>query len=80
MHYILDIEFPPEKMVNLGLLFRGLARKNPHLPIRVLPMTPQILLDIFHFYQAIRCHYLVCLFICLFSYGKEIKFDANFIC
>lgn len=49
MHYILDIEFPPEKLVHLSLLLKGLARRNPHLPNRALPMTPQILLDIFQF-------------------------------
>ena len=49
MHYFLDVEFPAQQLVHLGLLFKGLARKNPHLPNRALPITPQILLDMFSF-------------------------------
>ena len=29
MHYMLDIEFPPQKLVHLNLLFKGLSRKKP---------------------------------------------------
>ena len=49
MHYMLDIEFPPQKLVHLNLLFKGLSRKNPHLPHKALPMTPQILLEMYSY-------------------------------
>ena len=70
MHYFLDVEFPAQQLVHLGLLFKGLARKNPHLPNRALPITPQILLDIFSFKDTstpndaiIRCAFLYMFFL-----------------
>ena len=46
---MLDIEFPPQKLVHLNLLFKGLSRKKPHLPHKALPMTPQILLEMYSY-------------------------------
>lgn len=49
MHLMLDVKFPSENLVQLNLLYKGMARKNPHLPHKALPVTPQILQDMFRF-------------------------------
>ena len=49
MHYMLDIKFPIDNRVQLDLMLKGMARKSPHLPNRVLPITPQILNDMLKF-------------------------------
>ena len=46
---MLDVEFPSEKMVHLSLVFKGMARRTPHLTNKALPMTPQILSDMYSF-------------------------------
>ena len=47
LHYMLDIKFPLDNKVQLDLMLRGMARKSLHMPKRALPITPQILKDMF---------------------------------
>ena len=49
LHQVLDVKFPQENLYQLNLVFRGLSRRNPHMPNRVLPITPQILEDVFNY-------------------------------
>ena len=42
-------QFPSEKMVHLSLVFKDMARRNPHVTNKALPMTPQILSDVHNF-------------------------------
>ena len=68
MHYFLDVEFPAQQLVHLGLIFKGLARKNPHLPNRALPTFPQILLDMFSFMDTSKTNDAIiwCAFLFMF--------------
>lgn len=45
LHLLAGFEFPSENWFSVKLLYRGLARENPHLPHRALPITPDILLQ-----------------------------------
>lgn len=47
LHLILGFDFPSEDWFSVKLLYRGLARQNPHLPHRSLPITPDILLKMY---------------------------------
>lgn len=49
LHTLLELDYPSAELIHLRLLLRGLARKNPHVPKQALPLTPEILLDIFQF-------------------------------
>ena len=51
MYYMLDVEFPSEKIVHLSQVLKGMARRNPHLTNKALPMTPQILSDMHRFLE-----------------------------
>ena len=46
---MLDIKFPLDNKVQLDLMLRGMARKSLHMPKRALPITPQVLKDMFGF-------------------------------
>ena len=45
LHLLAGFEFPSENWFSVKLLYRDLARENPHLPHRALPITPDILLQ-----------------------------------
>lgn len=47
LHQVLDVKYPSDNMFQLTLVMRGLARSHPHLPQKALPVTPQILRDMF---------------------------------
>ena len=47
MHLMLDVKFPEENLFQVDLVFRGIARIKQHTPIRALPMTPQILTEMY---------------------------------
>ena len=47
LHLLAGFEFPSENWCSVKLLYRGLARENPHLPHRALPITPVILLQMY---------------------------------
>ena len=46
LHLLLDFAYPTESF-QLKLVFKGLARLNPHIPRKAFPITPQILLEFF---------------------------------
>ena len=47
LHLMLDIKFPAENLFQLDLVFKGLTRLKNHMPNRALPMTPQILKEMY---------------------------------
>ncbi|CAG2202145.1 unnamed protein product [Mytilus edulis] len=49
LHLLLGVEFPTEDWFSIKLLFRGLSRQNHHMPRRALPITPQILFQMYEF-------------------------------
>ena len=49
MHLFLGIKFPEENLFQIDLVFKGLACIKKHTPNRALPMTPQILREIYTF-------------------------------
>lgn len=54
LHQVLDVKFPSENMYQLTLVLRGMARSCPHLPQKALPMTPQILQDMYKFLDVTK--------------------------
>jgi hypothetical protein len=46
LHFYVGAPFPHIGAFELNLLFKGLARLNPHLPRQALPITPPILLKL----------------------------------
>ena len=66
MHYMLDIEFPPQKLVHLNLLFKGLSRKKkPSATQSTSHDTTDFVGNVFlyGYVQSRGGHILVCLFI-----------------
>ena len=51
LHLLLGLNFPSEDSdwFCIKLLYRGIARLHPHRPRRALPITPEILLNMFNF-------------------------------
>jgi hypothetical protein len=49
LHLLAGFEFPSENWFSVKLLYHGLARENPHLPHRALPITTDILLQMLTF-------------------------------
>lgn len=49
LHLLLGVEFPTEDWFSIKLLFRVLSRQNHHMPRRALPITPQILFQMYEF-------------------------------
>ena len=49
LHVLNDFEFPFLQCMPLKLTLRGLSRLNPHLPRKALPITPQILMQMYKF-------------------------------
>ena len=47
LHQLLVVKYPSDNMFQLTLVMRSLARSHPHLPQKALPMTPQILQDMY---------------------------------
>ena len=54
MHLMLDVKFPEENLFQVDLVFRGIARIKQHTPNRALPMTPQILTEMYPFLDMLR--------------------------
>ena len=52
LHLMLNAKVPDDNSFQLELVFRGTARNNPHMPNRALPMTPQILEEMYSFLDA----------------------------
>ena len=48
MHLMLDVKFPEENLFQVDLVIRGIA------PNRALPMTPQILTEMYPFLDMLR--------------------------
>ena len=74
LHYMLDIKFPLENIVQLDLMLKGMAR-NSHMPNRVLPITPQILNDMLSYLNlenAEDATICCCMVFMFFSHGKKI--------
>ena len=49
LHQLIGVSLPSEDSYQLTLVLRGIARSNPHLPQKALPVTPQILQDMYKF-------------------------------
>ena len=49
LHILWDLEFPDVLSVDMKLVLRGLARLNPHCPRQALPISPDILIQMFSF-------------------------------
>lgn len=47
VHLLMDLPFPHVGKIELKLVIRGLARLNPFTPRQALPITPEILLDMY---------------------------------
>ena len=45
LHQLISVNLPSEDSYQLTLVLRGIARSNPHLPQKALPVTPRILQD-----------------------------------
>lgn len=68
-------------MFQLTLVMRGLARSHPHLPQKALPMTPQILQDMFQELDVtipVDATYWCFFLIHVFLDGKKIKYGPSF--
>ena len=70
LHLYSGFEFEHLHIFEYNLLIRGLKRLNPHIPHRVMPITPEILLDIVRFLDlskdfdlAIWCSFLTCFYL-----------------
>ena len=49
LHQLIGVASPVEDSYQLTLVLRGIARSNPHLPHKALPLTPQILQDMYKY-------------------------------
>ena len=70
LHFFLGFECVSFKSLSLSLLLKGVSRINPHVPRRVLPITPAILLQFhsslqlcFPFDATIWCAFLLSFFL-----------------
>ena len=74
LHKYLGLPFPPLDDFYTSLFFKGLTKSNPHIPHQALPITPAILLKIYHklnfadpFSSTLWC---ACLF-AFFSFARK---------
>ena len=68
MHLFLGIKFPEENLFQIDLVFKGLARIKKHTPNRALPMTPQILREIYTFLDMSKSDDITFWCLCLFMF------------
>lgn len=76
LHTILELDYPTAELIHLRLLLRGLARENPHVPKKALPITPEILRDIYNllnFDTEIDNVYWAAFFIVIFYNEQKIQ-------
>ena len=68
MHLFLGMKFPEENWFQIDLVFKGLARIKKHTPNRALPMTPQILREIYTFLDMSKSDDITFWCLCLFMF------------
>jgi hypothetical protein len=81
LHLLAGFEFPSENWFSVKLLYRGLARENPHLPHKGITNYSWYSTSDAQktwYVKFSRCNLLVFLFVCLFLDGKKIKFGTGF--
>ena len=49
LHLLLDVEYPQNNMTQLNLLLRGISRCKQHVVKKAMPITPNILMDLYRY-------------------------------
>ena len=49
LHILLDIKYPQNNMTQLNLLLRGISRCKQHVVKKAMPITPNILMDMYRY-------------------------------
>ncbi len=82
MHVITDLPVDAFEAPELKLLYRGLARQNPHCPKQAAPITPEILLaihSILYFRNSEQVVFWALFLLAFFTFARKFNLVANSI-
>ncbi len=77
MHVITDLPVDAFQALELKLLYRGLARQNPHCPIQAAPITPEILLAIHSILDFHNSEDMGIVSLAFFTFARKSNLVAN---
>ena len=81
LHILLDIEYPQNNMTQLDLLLRGISHCKQHVVKKAMPITPNILMDMYrylNFSDSFDLVFWTLCFLMFFLIARKIEYDPHF--